>query len=507
MPTQRDIISAHLEDEQGTLFGHGSRAVAMVYPSPYNVAMASLGFQTVYRLLNSLHDTVAERSFLPTSDCSDPTPLLTYESQRPVSDFPVIAFSVAYEIELAGFFECLEKMGLAPLSAERKSRDPLIIAGGPLTFSNPVPLGPFADVIVMGEAEDVLPPLMDTIFDSHSSREQLLEKLAAIDGLYIPSVHGEVLLPVSKASDESLPGYGAIITPHCALPNMFLIEPERGCSRGCSFCVMRRTTNGGMRKVEPEKLMALIPENAKRVGLVGAAVSDHPKIGEIVSSLVESGRGVGLSSLRADRLTPQFVQDLQKGGYKTLTVASDGASERLRKGLEKRIREKHLLRAAELCAEFNVPQLKLYMMLGVLDESDDDLQELVDFSLKQVALLKGRRTQMALGIAPFVAKRNTPLDGQPFIGVREVDRRVKLLRKGLGQKVELRSVSARWAWVEYVLAQGGFDAGLAYYTGYKAGGKFADYKRAFADADMGAPNSPATPGPMAVSKPGLSIVE
>ncbi|MDP7039013.1 MAG: radical SAM protein [Myxococcota bacterium] len=474
---QRQYIDNMLAAESGTLHQFGKRDIVMVYPSPYTVGMASLGFQSVYRDLNALPDTCAERAFLPSADIFDQSwkTLLSFESKRPVGDFSVLAFSVAYELELQGLFHTLELSGIPVLREERGEEQPWIVAGGPLTFSNPTPLAPFADIIVMGEAEGLLEPLLEQLFGCEK-RSDALRVLAGLPGFYIPSIHGECLPAVAKAPDNLLPATSVICTPHSALRDMFLIEVERGCSRGCTFCVMRRSTNGGMRLVSKEKILSLIPDEVNRVGLVGAAVSDHPKIVEIVSDIVDSGREIGLSSLRSDRLTPAFVQALKKGGYKTLTVASDGASERLRIGMEKKIRARHLLNAAKLAGEEGVPVLKVYMMIGAPGEEDADLDELVALCLEQDKMA-GPKTRIAMGLAPFVAKRNTPLDRLPFAGAKTVERRIAYLRKRLEPRVELRATSVRWAWAEYVLAQGGSETGLACYRAWKRGGRFVDYKK------------------------------
>ena len=259
-----------------------------------------------------------------------------------------------------------------------------------------------------------------------------------------------------------------------------------------------------MRLVSPDRVMELIPEHAKRVGLVGAAVTDHPKIINIVRKIVESGRGIGISSLRSDRLTPEFIELLLKGGYRTLTVASDGASESLRTGLEKKIREKHLFRTAQFANDLKVPQLKLYMMLGVPQETDDDIAELVDF-WHRLKVAAGHRTKISLGLSPFVAKRNTPLDESPFIGLKECERRIKLLRTGLKRVVELRSTSARWAWVEYELAQGGWEAGLASHEAWLEGGSFGAWRKALKAIGRSHVGSPiSAPPKISLSSPVVS---
>jgi radical SAM superfamily enzyme YgiQ (UPF0313 family) len=475
----RAQIRARLDDEIGTIRREAPRRIALVYPSPYHVAMSSLGYQAIYGILNDEPDWAAERAFLP--DDVDQwrrarLPLVTYEAERPVGACDVVAFSVAYELELTGLFDCLELAGLPLFAGERDSRHPLVVAGGPLTFSNPLPLGAFVDVVVMGEAEERVRALVRAVA-GEPDRTRLLASLAAEPGIWVPSLHGAELPAIAKADHALLPARSTVVTPNTELRSMFLVEPERGCSRGCTYCVMRRSTNGGMRLVAPDVVLAAIPDYARRVGLVGAAVTDHPRIAEIVRRLVDGGRQVGISSLRADRLTDELVGLLARGGYRTLTTASDGASERLRAAIERKTKEKHLVRAAELARTHGMRQLKLYEMVGLPGETDDDIDELVRFGRELSA-----RVPLALGVAPFVAKRNTPLDGTPFAGVRLVDERLERLRRGLGGTVEVRPTSARWAWVEYLLAQGGIEAGRRALAAHRAGGGFAAWKRAFAEA-------------------------
>jgi radical SAM superfamily enzyme YgiQ (UPF0313 family) len=239
---------------------------------------------------------------------------------------------------------------------------------------------------------------------------------------------------------------------------------------------MRRSTNGGMRLVPKERILELIPDDAPRVGLVGAAVSDHPKIAEIVETLADQGREVGLSSLRPDRLNDRFVAALKRAGYRTLTTASDGASQRLRDMMQRKARERHLEKAAKLAAAHGMRRMKLYMIVGLPEETEEDIDELVELSAELSAIVP-----LSLGIAPFVSKRNTPLDGRPFAGIKEVQRRLKRLRRGVRKsRVELRATSARWGWVEWMLAQGGRAEGRAVLEAVRAGGSFRDYERAFA---------------------------
>jgi radical SAM superfamily enzyme YgiQ (UPF0313 family) len=477
---QIETIVDRLKAEEGTLFKEAPFRVALCYPSPYRVGMSSLGFQTIYRETNEHEDVSAERAFLP----DDPNewrtsgmPLVSYERQRPISEFDMLAFSVAYEMEITGIFEMLDLAGIPVHAAERDSRHPLVVAGGPLTFSNPMPLVPYVDVVVLGEADDAIHDLLDEM-TAAESRESLLQNLATRQGFFVPRF-GSPLGPVAKADDGRLPARSQIVTPNTELRSMFLIEPERGCSRGCTYCVMRRTTNGGMRTVPPERVLELVPDSVRRVGLVGAAVTDHPRVAELVRTLVETGREIGISSLRADRLTSELVGLLKAGGAKTLTTASDGASERMRDAIDRKTKESNLLRAAELAREHGLERLKLYMMLGLPGETNDDVDELVRFGTELSRIIP-----LSYGLAPFVAKRNTPMDGAPFESIPSIERKLERLRRGLRGRAEVRPTSVRWAWVEYMLAQSGVEAGLAALDAWRAGGSWAAWKKAFKEHDV-----------------------
>jgi radical SAM superfamily enzyme YgiQ (UPF0313 family) len=436
--------------------------------------MSSLGFQAIYREIHLHEEATAERAFLPdrVKDYRRAhASLFAYESETPLSDFPVAAFSISYELELPGLLEMLELSGIPVLRSERCGQHPLIVAGGPLTNSNPLPLSPFVDLIALGEGEE----LIHTFLDAAASmpRDTLLAHLASVPGFYVPGKTKD-LPAIAKAGDDRLPARSQIITKECVLSSMFLIEPERGCSRGCTYCVMRRTTNGGMRLVAPERVLSLIPADARRVGLVGAAVTDHPRIKEIVRAIVDSGREIGISSLRADRLDEELVSLLARGGYRTLTTAADGTSQRLRDFVDRKTNERHLMRAAHLARQFGLRRLKLYELIGLPGETDADIDEMVRF-IKEVA----RIVPVSLSISPFVAKRYTPLDGAVFEAIPSLEAKLSRLRQGLNGHAALRPASARWAWVEYMLSQGGESAGLAAMDAWRAGGSFHAWKRAF----------------------------
>jgi radical SAM superfamily enzyme YgiQ (UPF0313 family) len=472
-------IRQRVGEEHGVLRKPSSIRIALCHPSPYPVAMSSLGFQTIYREIHLHPDASAERAFLPDSIeeyRKNHIPILTYESESPLSDFPVVAFSIACELELPGILEMLDLSGIPLLRQDRTSRNAIIIGGGPLTNSNPLILAPFVDVIILGEGDELIHTFLDSV--TGVTREQLLAQFSKTPGCYVPGLTPD-LLRIAKIRDDRLPAYSQILTKNTVLRSMFLIEPERGCSRGCTYCVMRQTTNGGMRLISPERTFELIPENARRVGLVGAAVTDHPRIEDLVSRIVRSGREIGISSLRADRLNQKLVDLLAKGGYRTLTTASDGASQRLRNQINRNTNEQHLIGAAEMVRNARLHRLKLYEMVGLPGETMDDIDELVRFAVELAKI-----APLSLSISPFVAKRNTPLDGAPFEPIPSTAAKLARIRSELKGKVDVRPSSARWAWVEYMLSQAGESAGLAAMDAWRAGGSFSSWKEAFLQREV-----------------------
>ena len=471
----KDILR-RLESEVlvGPAFRPGARRAVLLYPSPYRVGMSSLGYQQILRVLREAGWAV-ERAFLPDDVEAwrkGRRPLVSYETGTPVHQFPVIGVSLAYELELAGLITSLELAGVPVLRQDRCEHDPVVLVGGPLTFSNPLPASPFCDAMLLGEAEETVEPAFEAAL---GARKEFLDTVEGLPGGFVPS-RSTTLPGVAKATDGLLPARSILLSPEAELSNMFLLEGERGCHRQCTFCVMRRSTNGGMRLVDAAHLSEIVPDSAPRVGLVGAAISDHPQLVGLLEELVARGKGLGISSLRADRVArrPEIARLLRAGGYKTLTVASDAASQRLRRDIAKGTVERHLLECAELAKEHKYKVLKVYMMVGVPDERDEDLDELIEFTRRLAGI-----HPVALGIAPFVPKLNTPLVDAGFAGIKTVEERLKRLQKGLRGRADVRATSARWAWVEAVLAQGAAAEGLAVLQAVRDGGRFADYKRAF----------------------------
>jgi len=464
-----------LAAERGTIVREAPLRVALCYPLPYHAAMSSLGFQVVYRMLNERAGIACERVVLPDdvrAARARGDKLVSLESGRPLSEFDLVAVSMTWDLDIVGLFDLLDLGGIPFTRAARGRWHPPVLVGGPLTASNPLPLADFVDVVVVGDGELAIPKILDGLEDA-ADRDDLLDRLGVVPGVWIPERDGDRIPPTQKVT-VGLPALGQIVTPHAELSNMFLVEASRGCPRFCKFCLVR-APESPMRESEIDRVMAGIPEWAPRVGFVGAAISEWSGIKAAMRRVVESGRGLGISSLRADRLDAEFVELLARGGSRTMTVASDAPSQRQRNKMAKGIRTEHLLQAARLGRDAGMLKLKLYVIVGLPDETAADLDELVGLARELSAILP-----TALGISPLVPKLHTPLGDAPFAGMATIDRTLDHLRKGLDGTAEMRATSARWAWVEYRMSQGDAAAGHAALAAWRDGGDFRAWERAFA---------------------------
>lgn len=479
-----DLVSA----ERGTLTRRALREVVLCYPNTYRVAGASLGLQVIYRQLNSRDAVSCQRAVLPQGafDSEPPARLQTLEHGMDLDAFDAVLFSIAYELDIPHLAAMLQMGDLAPLARDRGADHPPVIAGGPLTQSNALPLGPFVDVVVIGEAEDAIEVLLDW-FEAGVPRAELMRLAADQPGFWVPQLHGDAVPDALGAGALHVPALGQWTSPHAEFKDMALIETSRGCPRYCKFCVVRAPVSP-MRSPPLERVVQELDrgiyQHAARVGFVGAAVSDWPPIKQALAAAIERGKGVGISSLRADRLDEEFVGLLHQGGYKTLTVASDAASQRLRGKMMKGLRERHLLGAAELARAAGMNAFKLYVILGLPDERDDDLDELISLGQRL-----SERIRTAITISPFVPKLHTPLSEAPFEAVTSQVKKLRRVQRALGGRVDVRFDSPRQAWLEYRLSQGGMEAGELVWEAFQAGGGHAAHKAAFARLDRRDPGA------------------
>ncbi len=470
---------------------HGGRLrVALAFPNTYFVGMSSLGFQTVYGLFNALDDVVCERVFLPPkqelqSQLAAGTPLLTLESRTPVSDFDVFAFSVSFEWDYTNVVSML-RLAKVPVRAERRtSRDPLVVIGGAVTFVNPEPLAPFADVIAAGEGELLVPALMSAVREA-SDRADLLQRLANDRGFYVPSFYDVRYAPDGRiAAFEPRPGVAAppavkkaavrstdrldppatsIFTPDTEFGSRFLIEVVRGCANLCRFC-WAGYNYLPVRAFPADRILELAAQAKKyssKAGLVSIALCDHPEIERILRGLLDMGYSISPASLRLDDLTSTIVGLLRKSGERSITIAPEAGSDRLRRVINKTVTNAEILNAAEIIFQEGMENLKLYYMIGLPTETDADLEGIRDLTVQMREIMlrharsRGRIGRIVGSVNPLIPKPGTAYQWLPMEDPAVTERKAQRLRQMLSgiDNVYFNIKSERHSYYQALLSLG-----------------------------------------------------
>jgi radical SAM superfamily enzyme YgiQ (UPF0313 family) len=461
---QRERAREILSKEIGyTVKPHGTRLrVALAFPNTYWVGMSNLGFQTVYRLFNDCADIVCERVFLPPKQelaelIRTRAPLMTLESQSYVSEFDVLAFSVSFEWDYVNVLTILRLAGIPRYATERGPNHPLIVIGGAVTFVNPEPLAPFADVAAAGEGE-VLVPSLERALRRSTDRQDVLRLLSTERGFYIPSLYeptyaadgtlarmtvrpgADASLPVQKAAvkttDALDPPATSIFTPDTEFGSRFLVEVVRGCANLCRFC-WAGYNYLPVRPFPADRVLQLAEAArpfAGRVGLVSIALCDHPDIERILVRLKEMGYSISPASLRLDDLTDSLVGLLRASGERGITIAPETGSDRLRRVINKTVTNDEILDRADMIFRCGIENLKLYFMIGLPTETDDDLVAIRDLTLQlRERLLKHARGRGQIGrivgsVNPLIPKPGTTFQWFPMEDHSITEKKIKRLR-------------------------------------------------------------------------------
>ncbi len=424
--------------------------LALVFPGGYEAAMASLGYLAV---LGEILDAGApvHRVFL-----LDGVKPESIEEGRPLGSYRVIAVSLAWELEVPRVIAALQRAGIPSEPAARRPADPLVVAGGALTLVNPRPLLWFADVAIVGDGIPAARVLAEGI-GRGASREEIRDGLASLPGaLDARTARSEERIAevMSAAIQRYTTGAGPLASPvvasGTAFGDSFLVEACRGCPRGCSFCVLRRDRCGPFAAYPTDGVLDAVPAAARRVGLVGAGVSDHPCLAEMLERLIRRGLAVSTSSLRVGALDPTILRLLSKAGGRRITVGIDGMSERLRRSIGKPISDSRIVELAEAARRAAIGEIKLYVMVGVPGEEDRDVAEFAAVVRKAARLVR-----IAVSAGPLVPKPRTPLAHVPMAPQAVLRARLAALRRALGPIARIDLASPRTAAIEHAIAFAG----------------------------------------------------
>jgi len=474
-------------------WGGKSLSVALAYPHAYRVGMSNLGFQVVYGLFNRRPDVVAERVFLPEGQemslyLQSGGPLLSLESQRPVHDFDLLAFSVSFENDYPNILKILDLSGIALRSEERSEQSPFVLGGGITTFLNPEPIAPFFDFFLLGEAETNLPTFIDHFIAlNHQGfrREEFLKNIAVeMDSLYVPSLYRpvynedgtiRVFEPASPELPEKIaaptlrtPGTevpcSTILTPDTEFSDRVLVELGRGCGHACRFCAAGYVYRPP--RTYPEEAIRSQVRKAvgsgRRVGLLSAAVSDIPGIENITREIVQTGGAFSVSSLRAETITAGMLEDLRASGQRTIAIAPEAGSERLRRVINKHLSEEQILEAVRLISTTYPFNLRLYFLIGLPTETQADIAGIqvlvkkIKHQMVKTSAKRGKIGQIRVSVNCFIPKPFTPFQWFPLEEVDTLKEKQRWLKKALVQQggIQVHFDLPKWAYVQALLSNG-----------------------------------------------------
>ena len=510
-------LREQLEREHGYFsFPTGTRrSFALVYPNSYFVGMSNLGLHIIYDLLNRRSDTACERFFLPSGEEQREhertgTPLLSLENQQPLHRFSLIGFAVSFEMDYFNLLRILQLGKVKLLAAERGEQDAIVLAGGPCATFNPEPLSLFVDAFVIGEGEVVMPHLMDA-YDAAVrqglSRAELLHALSKVEGVYVPSLYEHdydeagrlcAIRPAAGAPSrvtrqwvrdlDEFPAHTVVVTDDTEF-NLYLIETARGCGRHCRFCMagycFRQPRNRSLKVLEKEVQEAKKYE--KRIGLMGAAISDYPEIDALCRDILAENLGMSVASFRADSVTEELVASLSRSGLRTITLAPEAGSVRMRKIINKGIEEEHLRHTVDLALQAGIRQFRLYLMIGLPYEEEEDIKAIVDMTVRLHEHIRAKKehAQITLSINPFIPKPFTPFQWLPMADEKWVKDAMKTIRKGLASYRSIRIIaeSPKSAYVQGVLARGDRRVARALHRAFLVGGA-KSFKRALKEEGL-----------------------
>ena len=477
--------------------GGGDIRVHVAYPNNYWVAMSNLGFQAVVHLFQSESGVDVDRAFLP--DGSEPvrsheSRWKTFEDGREIRECDVLGFSLSFETDYPHLVRMLDNQGILAIGHEARERliaesaahIPITIAGGTGVTLNPEPVADLVDVIALGEAEEMIPEIVRALRELKArgaNREEVLLQLAHIEGLYIPRFHTPHYHENGTISgisvDPRVPGrprrrfvkdiskfptYSRIVTPDTEFKSMFLTETGRGCEMGCRFCVAGYIYRP-VRKRSEESIAETVQIGMKAtpaVGFVGASVSSHKAISTLAKSVADAGGRASLSSIMSQKVTKELAASITESEYKTVALAPEAGSERLRRAAGKRVSNAQVLEAASMLAESGIKGFKLYYIVGLPTERDEDVDAIAELSIAirnrvlEISKSSGVAAWVQLSVNPFIPKASTPFQWEPMLDLKMLDQKIERVHSLIKRtpNLEMRFEPPKESYFQALLSRG-----------------------------------------------------
>ncbi|MBU0687831.1 MAG: radical SAM protein [Candidatus Margulisbacteria bacterium] len=463
--------------------------ILLSYPDAYEIGMSNLGIQILYDLINQKEDALAERTFAPWPDMEaemrqNQLPLFSLENQRPAKDFDLWGFSMQHELTYTNFLNMLDLAGLKLRAKDRAESDPIIFAGGPGTL-NPAPLAPFFDFILVGDAEDAILEIIE-VYKSNKdkSKSEKLAALAKIEGVYVPGLTKSVKMRKVTDLNQTFCPTKPLVPNIDVVHGRAVLEIMRGCKRGCRFCMAGYTLKP-VRERSPENLLnyakTLIDNTGyQELSLVSLSSSDYSKIEELAKKLADELKkkkiNIALPSLRLNNFTINLIQDILKVRSKNLTVAPEAGTQRLRDVIRKDLSEAEILEGAKIAFAAGINSLKLYFMLGLPTETEEDVKAICELSQKILKIGRevNKRTKVTVNLSTFVPKPHTPFQWEKQITLEETLVKQNLIKHTLkkGKGIDLRWHQAELSYLEGLLARGDEQSADLIEAAWKAGARF-----------------------------------